>query len=763
MEFLKDLNESQKAAAEHIDGPMLVIAGAGSGKTRVLTYRIAYLIQQGIDPFTILGLTFTNKAAREMRERIGGVIGRSEARNVWMGTFHSTFARILRMEPEKTGFPSNFTIYDTTDSKNLIKRVVKELQLDPKVYKPNIVQRRISSAKNDMLSPEDYLQDPDIQADDEASRRPYLGTIYKIYDKRCFQAGAMDFDDLLFKTNVLLENHPDVLSKYQDRFRYILVDEYQDTNHAQYLIIKKLAARFENICVVGDDAQSIYGFRGANIQNILNFQNDYPDHAIYKLERNYRSTQTIVNAANSVIGNNAEQISKQVWTENAPGEPIRSFKAATDNEEAMLVTNEIAEVREKEKANYRDFAILYRTNAQSRSLEESLRKRNFPYKIYGGVSFYQRKEVKDLLAYFRLAINHYDEESLKRVINFPKRGIGETSVDKLIVAATDNGVSPWDVLIAPEQYHVSFNKGTRERLQAFANMIERFSREVKTHNAYDTATEIARSTGILKELYADRSPEGISRYENIQELLNGIQEFMETNLREDGSYPDLSDFLVEVALLTDAEEDDEEADRISLMTVHAAKGLEFPYVFIVGLEEELFPSAMATNSRSGLEEERRLFYVALTRAEKRAWLSHALTRYKWGELHDQEPSRFLDEVDPSLLETFHDDPSPAGNGQEKGEQKRSSGARSGTKAPKKEASPAGPKRNLKRIRTEASQGEENGEGSIPTGAEVQHQRFGKGKVIKIEGQPPNEKAVVFFPQVGQKKLLLKFAKLEVIG
>ncbi len=769
MDYLNTLNEAQRAAVENLEGPMMVIAGAGSGKTRVLTYRIAHLINNGVDPFNILALTFTNKAAKEMKQRIGGIIGEHEAKNIWMGTFHSIFARILRMEADKIGYPKNFTIYDTQDSKSLIKTIVKEFHLDDKLYKPGIVYNRISSAKNNLVSATAYMKNDDIVADDRMNNRPKLGEIYMEYQKRCFKSNAMDFDDLLFKTNVLLKDHPDVLHKYQHKFRYILVDEYQDTNYSQYLIVKRLAALNENLCVVGDDAQSIYAFRGANIQNILNFKQDYPDFRLFKLEQNYRSTQTIVDAANAIIANNKEQIEKNVWTSNDEGEKIKVYKAMTDNEEGKIIANSIFEHQQREQANNQDFAILYRTNAQSRSFEEALRKLNIAYKIYGGLSFYQRKEIKDLLGYFRLTANNNDEEALKRVINYPKRGIGKTSMDHATVAASEHGVSLWEIISNPQQYPLPINNGAKGKIRDFVAMIKSFSSQLESSNAYELANHIASSSGLLKELYADKTPEGLSRYENIQELLNGIKEFADNAPADEVRF--LADFLIDVALLTDADNDKpEDQDKVTLMTVHSAKGLEFPYVYIVGLEENLFPSQLSLNSRSELEEERRLFYVAITRAERKAFLSYASTRYRWGNLIHCEPSRFLEEIDEKFLD------SSATFGRPKGELRDDdfdNAARFlGRTSPNKGTSTYSTRKtktpqvsvgkNLKKVSAASGPAAPVNLDHIEEGTNVAHARFGKGKVVKLEGTAPNVKATVFFPNAGQKQLLLKFAKLEIL-
>lgn len=767
------MNPAQMQAVKHTEGPVMVIAGAGSGKTRVLTFRIAHLISKGVDPFNILALTFTNKAAREMKERISHIVGESEAKNLWMGTFHSVFARILRFEAEKINYPTNFTIYDTQDSKSLLSTIIKELELDDKIYKVGIVLGRISGAKNNLIDPWHYAEDPALVGDDRAAGRPRLAEIYRIYWERCYKAGAMDFDDLLFKTNVLLRDFPDILYKYQQKFRYILVDEYQDTNHAQYLIVKKLAALYQNLCVVGDDAQSIYAFRGANIQNILNFKTDYPDYALYKLEQNYRSTKTIVKAANSVIEKNKTQIKKDVWTGNEEGDRIFVKRANSDNDEGIFVANSIFEVQYREQAKPSQFAILYRTNAQSRAIEEALRKQNIPYKIYGGQSFYQRKEIKDLLAYFRLIANPRDEEAFKRIINYPARGIGKTTLDRLLLLALENDISPWEVITQPAQFKPILGSATA-KLDDFATMIKSFALQLDRADAFELAEEIAKSSGILRELYSDKTPEGVSRYENIQELLNGIKEFVETQKAiNPDSTPTLSDFLMDVALLTDADQSNDEQEHVSLMTIHSAKGLEFPYVFIVGMEENLFPSQLSINSRAELEEERRLFYVALTRAEKKAILSYALTRFKWGNLHHSEPSRFLEEIDESCLEWPQTEKLRSSFEAFASARTAPPGAKTlytkRTTSTETAVIPGSAqiKRNMKPVdqaRTTSSEDFESDDLSmLASGMQVQHQKFGKGKVLQVEGAYPETKAVVFFPSAGQKQLLLKFAKLKIIG
>ena len=767
MQMLDGLNEAQKAAAGHVEGAMMVVAGAGSGKTRVLTHRIAHLIDQGVDPFSILSLTFTNKAAREMKDRIGRIVGDAEARNIWMGTFHSVFARILRIESERINFPSNFTIYDTQDSRSVVKDVIKGLGLDDKLYKPNSIHGRISGAKNNLISPVDYAQNPDIVGEDQQAGRPRIAEIYARYDARLQRSGAMDFDDLLFKTNVLLRDFPDLLHKYQQKFAFILVDEYQDTNFAQYMIIRQLGAARENVCVVGDDAQSIYSFRGANIQNILNFQRDYPDCVVYKLEQNYRSTKNIVEAANTVIAKNQDQIRKEVWTGNADGDKIDVHRALSDNDEGSHVADGILTTRSREQARHQDFAILYRTNAQSRAFEEQLRKRNIPYRIYGGLSFYQRKEIKDLIAYFRLTANPADDESFKRVVNYPARGIGKTTMDRLTVAAANHECALWDVLQDPLKKPEDLKGAAWGKLQDFATMISGFATRLETASAFDLGHHIAQHTALLRELHKDKTPEGVARYENVEELLAGMKEFSDA---VDPANPDalrtMGDFLVDVALLTDADQDDGDDDKVSLMTIHAAKGLEFPYIYVVGLEENLFPSQMALNTREELEEERRLFYVALTRAEKRATLSYALTRYRWGQLIQNEPSRFIEEIDEQYLNlptvsARRPEPFDFNTARTSFYKPMPSGSGPRTTTP--------PKPGMKKVSASApGAAAESGvapasSGGIAPGVEVKHARFGKGKVLKLEGEEPNVKATVFFPSAGQKQLLLKFAKLEVLG
>lgn len=753
MHFLDELNESQKKAAQHMYGATMVIAGAGSGKTRVLTYRIAHMIENEIDPFNILALTFTNKAAREMTHRIGSIIGGQEAKNITMGTFHSVFSKILRFNSDRIGFPNNFTIYDTQDSKSVIKDIVKGFKLDDKAYKASHVFGRISTAKNNLISPEAYCENDEIKLEDKQSRRPEMGRIYTSYMNRCQKSGAMDFDDLLYYTNVLLRDFPEVLHYYQHKFKYILVDEYQDTNYAQYLIIKKLAAAYENICVVGDDAQSIYSFRGANIENILNFRKDYPDFTLYKLEQNYRSTKNIVEAANSIIKNNKDQIQKNVWTENQDGKKIKVIRTPTDNEEGRTISALISERQSQSNSSFNDFAILYRTNRQSRSFEEALRKLNIPYKVYGGLSFYQRKEIKDLLAYFRLSANPNDEEALKRVINYPKRAIGKTSIEKLIIAANNYSTSMWEILCNFHKYPVDINNGTKTRIAEFATMIKSFQSEINTKDAFSLAERIARSSGIMKELMdaKDKGPEEVERFQNIEELLSGIQEF--SNSGDQETPQTLADFMLEVALLTDADQDkSEEINHVSMMTIHSSKGLEFPNVYLVGMEENLFPSQMSLHSRSDLEEERRLFYVAVTRAMNSCTLSYAVSRFLWGQSISCEPSRFIDEIDSNYLEfTSKSKPMERSLSLKGFEGTRSGGL---NKAPSS---------NLKSLK-EVSRSHQNKSNNldIKVGYNVEHQTFGKGKVTDVQGTGADQKATIFFPHHGSKTVLLRFANLEVI-
>lgn len=751
---------------------MIIIAGAGSGKTRVLTYRIAHLMQQDVDAFNILALTFTNKAAREMKDRIASVVGVSEAKNLWMGTFHSVFARILRSEADKLGFPSNFTIYDTQDSVRLLTSIIKEMGLDKDRYKPKQIQNRISSFKNSLITVRAYFNNPDLQEADMHASRPKTGAIYKEYVDRCFKAGAMDFDDLLLRTNELLARFPDVLAKYQDRFRYIMVDEYQDTNHSQYIIVRALADKYENICVVGDDSQSIYSFRGANIQNILNFQKDYPDVKTFKLEQNYRSTKNIVNAANSVIAKNKTKLDKEVWTSNDAGDSINVMRTISDGEEGRFVAQSIWENMMNHQLKPNEFCVLYRTNSQSRAIEDALRKKNIDYKIYGGISFYQRKEIKDILSYLRILINPNDEEALKRIINYPARGIGATTIDKLTIAANHFKKSIFDIIKHIDKIDIKINAGTKNKLQNFTNMILRFQIEAKTKNAFEIAELVVKQTQLIKDLEKDGTPESVSKVENVQELLNGIKDFI-TDKIEQGEDASLVAFLEDVALATDFDSEKEnDVPRVALMSIHQSKGLEFPYVYIVGLEENLFPSAMSMNTRSELEEERRLFYVALTRAEKVAYLTYAQTRYRWGKLVDAEPSRFLEEIDDQFLHYLTPKtPEPSTN--------RFLDSSLFDDAPKKIRfqKPIQRKKaerdivNKKEIKIPKNLIKVDNsnlntnlfDSKVTVGSIVEHNRFGKGKVLALEGNGANKKAEIQFGTVGKKKLLLQFAKLKIIG
>lgn len=755
MSYLDELNDVQRKAATHINGPLMVLAGAGSGKTRVLTFRIAHLIEKGVDPFNILSLTFTNKAAREMKTRISRIVGDGMSKSIWMGTFHSVFSKILRFEADRIGYPSNFTIYDSDDSKSLLKTIIKELNLDDKVYKPSLIQRRISSAKNGLINATEYQKDTIIYNEDVQAKKPMLGKIYGIYENRCFKAGAMDFDDLLFKTNILLKTNADILLKYQDKFKYIMVDEFQDTNFAQSNILKMLAARHENICVVGDDAQSIYAFRGANIQNILQFKSLYPDVTTYKLEQNYRSTKTIVEAANHVIANNKEQLQKDVWTSNEQGEQIKLIKCLSETEEGSFIANEILELKTRDSCNEDSFAILYRTNAQSRALEEALRKRNIHYRIYGGVSFYQRKEIKDILGYFKMCINPNDEEAFKRILNYPARGIGKTTQDKIIVAASEEEKSPWEIVLNLDQAHLPLTSAVKTKIKEFVYLIRSFQVMAAEKDAYEVGSHIASATGILREFYADKTPEGVSRYENIQELLSGMKEFSEIQLEEDEEDAKnpraLGVFMEDVALLTDVDNKDAKDDdqpKVSMMTIHSAKGLEYPYVFIAGMEENLFPSQLSVNSRSELEEERRLFYVALTRAEKKAFMSFASTRFKYGSMNYCEPSRFIGEIDPSLIE------SPAIQKTLKRQLTKPAGF--------KLADHIAPRKLVKPIGAGGSALGAADMAKLEIGTKVKHERFGNGEIVGLEGEIPDRKATVEFRGVGKKQLLLKFAKLQIL-
>ena len=752
------------------DGPMIVIAGAGSGKTRVLTYRIAYLMSQDVDPFNILALTFTNKAAREMKSRIADIVGDSEAKNLWMGTFHSVFAKILRIEASRLGYPSNFTIYDTQDSQRLIASIIKEMNLDKDVYKYKQVFSRISSYKNSLITVRAYFQNPELIEADTMAKRPQLGEIYKAYVDRCFKAGVMDFDDLLLKTNELLTRFPDVLAKYQQRFRYILVDEYQDTNHSQYLIVRALSDRFQNICVVGDDAQSIYAFRGANINNILNFQRDYDNVKVYRLEQNYRSTKTIVKAANSIIDKNKTKLDKVVWTANDEGSKIIVNRSLTDGDEGRYVASSIFENKMNHQAKNADFAVLYRTNAQSRAIEDALRKRNIEYRIYGGLSFYQRKEIKDVLSYLRIIINPADEEAIKRIINFPARGIGQTTVDRLIVAANATNQSIFSVLQNIHSISINLNSGTKTKLANFCTMIESFQVMNKTANAFELAEHVCRASGLVKEFKKDGTPEGVTRMENVEELLNGIKDFVEGQRELADSTGSLTEFLEDVALATDLDsESSSDENKVALMTIHLAKGLEFPYVYIVGLEEDLFPSAMSMNTRSELEEERRLFYVAVTRAEKQVYLTYSLSRYRWGKLIDAEPSRFIEEIDDQYLDITTPKEERRFNPMLSADifgdiepNKIRYKKPSYTKTKQQPKSESIVPRNLKKIKPNTSNANLF-DSKLTVGNVVNHQRFGKGEVVSMEGKGADLKAEIKFHSVGTKKLLLRFAKLEILS
>jgi DNA helicase-2/ATP-dependent DNA helicase PcrA len=775
--YISQLNEAQQQPVLQKDGPMIIIAGAGSGKTRVLTIRIAYLMSLGVDAFNILALTFTNKAAREMKKRIADIVGTNEAKNLWMGTFHSVFARILRSESDKLGYPSNFTIYDTQDSVRLISAVIKEMQLDRDIYKPKQVLSRISSYKNSLITVKAYMNNPELQEQDAMSKKPRLGEIYANYVDRCFKAGAMDFDDLLLKTNELLNRFPDVLAKYQDRFRYIMVDEYQDTNHSQYLIVRALSDRFQNICVVGDDAQSIYAFRGANINNILNFQKDYDNVQTYRLEQNYRSTKNIVEAANSIIDKNKTKLEKVVWTANDYGAKIKVHRSLTDGEEGRFVAGEIFEQKMRNQMMNGQFAILYRTNAQSRAMEDALRKRDIPYRIYGGLSFYQRKEIKDVLCYLRLVINPKDEEALVRVINYPHRGIGDTTLEKLTVAANHYKRSIFEVMEHIDKIDLKLNSGTKAKLQDFVTMIKSYQVINESQDAFYLTDHVTKKTGLVQELKKDGTPEGIARIENIETLMGGIKDFIEGQKEIDGARGALSEFLEDVALATDLDNDTGDDDRVALMTIHLAKGLEFPYVFVVGMEEDLFPSAMSMNTRSELEEERRLFYVALTRAEHQAYLTYAQSRYRWGKLTDSEPSRFIEEIKDEYLEYIN--PSDAGGyrykpmmdidifGDVDKSKLRLAKPTAGT-PPKRYGDEPVSSTNIRKLKPVASNTSTNGstnlfDNKLAPGNIVMHERFGKGEVINLEGVGADKKAEIRFEVGGIKKLLLRFAKLDVIG
>ena len=751
-DYLSQLNDSQKLPTIHKNGPIMVIAGAGSGKTRVLTYRIAYLMEMGVDPFSILSLTFTNKAAREMKSRISHIVGETASKSLWMGTFHSIFARILRSESELLGYSSNFTIYDTQDSDRLIATIIKELKLDKDLYKYKNIRNRISSLKNNLVTVKAYLSNQELVQQDNESRRPMFGKVYQTYVNRCFKASAMDFDDLLLKTNELLNRFPEVLAKYQERFKYIHVDEYQDTNHSQYLIVKALADKYENLCVVGDDAQSIYGFRGANIENILSFQKDYSDSTVYRLEQNYRSTKNIVNAANSVINNNINKLEKEVWTENESGEKIEINQSITDSEEGRFVSSSIFENKNNLQLNNDAFAVLYRTNAQSRSIEDALRRKNIPYQVYGGLSFYQRKEIKDILAYLRVIVNPNDEESIKRIINFPTRGIGQTTLDKLLIFANEKNISLYETLENLNSEEININSGTKNKLNEFLLLIKSFQLLNEKLNAFEIVEEVLKRIGIINVLKSEGTPESISRIENIEELINGIKDFIEGEEEVVDSKGTLSDFLEDVALASELDKDINESEKkVSLMTIHLAKGLEFNHVYIVGLEEDLFPSPLSSTTRADLEEERRLFYVAITRAKKKVTITYAKTRYRWGKLNDCEPSRFIKEIDKKYT-NFRSSSSIMSPTESLNENENFIRF----KKPKN-------KIQLKILKNNPPLGISNSNYiDIKKGDQIIHNRFGKGKVIDTEGEGADKKAEVKFNTSGVKRILLKFAKYKLI-
>lgn len=780
--YLDELNEPQREAVTHVNGPIMIIAGAGSGKTKVLTTRITHLMAaHKVDSFNILALTFTNKAAAEMKERVERILGNTEARNLYIGTFHSVFARILRAEAGKLGYPSNFTIYDTDDAKSVVKTVINELSLDDKLYKPNVVYNRISSAKNALIGPAEYNNDWALQQEDSRANRPAIGQVYDAYVKRCFKNGAMDFDDLLLKMYILLKNFPEALSKYQRKFKYILIDEYQDTNPAQYEIIKLLGAMHENVCVVGDDAQSIYSFRGATIENILQFQKDYDEVKVVKLEQNYRSTQNILHVANEIIANNKGQIEKKLFTVNDEGEKIKLVRTITDNDEGKMAADTIQEQKLRNHYFNKDFAILYRTNAQSRSFEEALRRMGIAYRIYGGISFYQRKEVKDFIAYLRLVVNPKDEEALKRIINFPARGIGKSTIDRAVLFANEHNLTMWEIISNAKKY--GFKSNMHESLNSFAYMIKMFSSELEKKNAYELAVIIGKSTNIVKELFNDKTTEGLARYENVQELLNSIKEFTETpsNL-EDGEVGDksLGAYLQQIVLLTDADDDKGNDDVVKLMTIHAAKGLEFPVVFVGGLEETLFPNAMSINTREELEEERRLFYVAITRAKQRLWLSYANARYRFGQLQQNEPSRFIEEIPENYLDkSYAGSGATTGNGRNQGnayERMQRNFGNSGWQAARRAEKQYGASPTKKPAETfytkpattkavEHTPTENftpSDTSNLQVGAKVEHMKFGFGQVMKMEGAAHNPIATVHFELNGEKKIMLNYAKLRIV-
>ena len=775
--YIDQLNEAQRQPVLKKDGPMIIIAGAGSGKTRVLTIRIAYLMAQGIDAFNILSLTFTNKAAREMKHRISDIVGASEAKNLWMGTFHSIFARILRAESDHLGYPSNFTIYDSQDSARLISSIIKEMQLDRDIYKPKQILGRISNYKNSLITVKAYFNNPELVEADAMAKRPRLGEIYQQYVERCFKAGAMDFDDLLLKTNELLTRFPEVLAKYQNRFRYILVDEYQDTNHSQYLIVRALSDKFQNICVVGDDAQSIYAFRGANINNILNFQKDYEGVIMFRLEQNSRSTRNLVEAATTVMEHNKTKLDKVVWTANDFGGKIKVHRSLTDAEEGRFVASTIFEQKMQNQLHNGSFAILYRTNAQSRAMEDALRKRDIPYRIYGGLSFYQRKEIKDVLCYLRLVINPKDEEALIRVINYPARGIGDTTVEKLTIAANHYKRSIWEVMVNIDKIDLKLNAGTKNKIRDFVTMIQSFQVIDQNQDAFYVTDHVAKKTGLVQELKKDATPEGMAKIQNIEELLNGLKDFTEGQKEVDGARGALSEFMEDVALATDLDKDTSDEDRVALMTIHLAKGLEFPHVFVVGMEEDLFPSAMSMSTRSELEEERRLFYVALTRAEHQAYLTYAQSRYRWGKLTDSEPSRFIEEIDGQYLEyltpaeTNYRYKSPI-DGDIFGDIDKSKLrlVKPVGSTPPKHVTANEPKSdlNIRKLKPVTGTSPNNGatnlfDNKLTIGNIVMHERFGKGEIVNMEGVGADKKAEIKFEVGGIKKLLLRFAKLDVVG
>ncbi len=781
-DYLKGLNEKQREAVLHLEGPLMIVAGAGSGKTKVLTTRIAHLMANGIDSFNILALTFTNKAAKEMKERVEHILGNNEARNLYIGTFHSVFARILRVDAPKMGYPSNFTIYDTDDAKSVVKTVINELNLDDKHYKPNTVYNRISSAKNALVNADEYANDYALQQEDMRANRPAIAQIYKAYCSRCYKNGAMDFDDLLLKFYELLKNFPEALHKYQHKFKYILIDEYQDTNPAQYEIIKLLGAAYENVCVVGDDAQSIYSFRGATIQNILQFQKDYDNVKVVKLEQNYRSTQNILSVANEIIGNNKGQIPKELWTDNHPGEKIKLVRTATDNDEGKYVSDTIQEQKLRNHFNNRDFAVLYRTNAQSRAFEEALRRMNIPYTIYGGISFYQRKEIKDFIAYLRLTVNSRDEEALKRVINYPGRGIGKATIDKLVLVANETSLTMWEVLANAGMY--GFKGNTLEAIDGFVTMIKSFTSMLENRNAYDVSVHVGKQTSIVKELFNDKSTEGMQRYENIQELLNSIKEWVESPDNEEGEVVDksLGAYLQQITLLTDSDNKDPNADTVKMMTIHAAKGLEFSCVFAAGLEEMLFPNAMSINTRDELEEERRLFYVVITRAKTRLWITYANTRYKFGSLVQNEPSRFLDELPEAFLDRAFGgggmkNQGANGSAYERMQGWNQKGSGAGSRgaaweaekrygAPAKSATPefVGPKPPPKVVEhVPTADFKASDTADIQAGQKIEHQKFGFGQILKMEGAAHNPIATIQFEHNGEKKIMLNYAKLRILS